>query len=262
MLLTEFARISGVDLSMGCLKDIGSSHVAERLRASGIEPRCVGIPPRLGVAAFRRVRRHLSSCGPRPRAHPPRLRRPARRPGGALARHTDGLDHPFARAARDAARASKTSMTTVARRANAARVIAVSESARLRLPRPRRRPPGPRRGRAQRHRRPSAAEGRAHACARSSALPRTTSSSRCVSSLRPEKAHDVAVAAVRMLLPAYPLCGSSSSGTARSGPRSSARPARWAIASCSPATGRTSWRCSTRQTYCCTRRARTRFRPR
>ena len=61
VLLTEFARIEGVDLSVGCLKDVGSSHVAERLRASGLEPRCVGIPPRLGVAAFRRVRRHLAA---------------------------------------------------------------------------------------------------------------------------------------------------------------------------------------------------------
>jgi len=63
-LLTEFARIDGVDLSVGCLKDVGSSHVCERLRASGIEPSCVGIPPHLGLAAFRRVRRHLTEVRP------------------------------------------------------------------------------------------------------------------------------------------------------------------------------------------------------
>ena len=35
VLLTEFAGIDGVDLSIGYLKDVSASHTAERLRAIG-----------------------------------------------------------------------------------------------------------------------------------------------------------------------------------------------------------------------------------
>jgi glycosyltransferase involved in cell wall biosynthesis len=130
VLLTEFARISGVDLTIGCLKDIGSSHVVERLRASGLEPRCVGIPPRLGVAAFRRVRRHLSQLRPAlvhtHLGYADLLGGPAARSLGIPSVTTIHSHAPPA-TTRDCI---KMKMITVARRTTAARVIAVSESAR------------------------------------------------------------------------------------------------------------------------------------
>lgn len=130
VLLTEFARISGVDLTIGCLKDIGSSHVVERLRASGLEPRCVGIPPRLGVAAFRRVRRHLSQLRPAlvhtHLGYADLLGGPAARSLG-IPTVTTLHSHAPPATTRDCI---KMKMITVARRTTAARVIAVSESAR------------------------------------------------------------------------------------------------------------------------------------
>ena len=55
VLLADFAAVAsagGVELSVGYLKDAGAGHAADRLRAVGVEPRCVAIPPRLGSRPF------------------------------------------------------------------------------------------------------------------------------------------------------------------------------------------------------------------
>ena len=67
LLLAEFAAAApsaGIDLSVGYLQDLGGSPGAERLREAGVEPTLVGIPGHLGPAAWRLVREHLASVGP------------------------------------------------------------------------------------------------------------------------------------------------------------------------------------------------------
>jgi glycosyltransferase involved in cell wall biosynthesis len=203
VLLTEFARIDGVDLSVGCLKDVGSSHVSERLRASGIEPRCVGIPPHLGLAAFVRVRRHLAEV--RPALVHTHLGY-ADLLGGPAARSlripsvTTIHSHAPPATTRERVRAH---MTTVARHTSAARVIAVSESARTAYL-------GsgagdPRRVVVLRNGiggRP--APGSGVAVREELGLAPDDLVVGIVSSLRPEKAHDVAIAAVGLLRPRFP----------------------------------------------------------
>ncbi|MEN3285461.1 MAG: hypothetical protein V7607_6601 [Solirubrobacteraceae bacterium] len=204
VLLTEFARIEDLDLSVGCLKDVGSGHVSERLRAGGIEPSCVGIPPRLGIGAFRRVRRHLAEV--RPALVHTHLRY-ADLLGGPAARSlripsvTTIHSHAAPTTPRDRVRAH---MTTVARRASAARVIAVSESARAAYlasgvgdPQ---RVVVLRNGIGGRSARGSGAIVREQL-----GLARDELVVAMVSSLRPEKAHDVAIAAACLLLPRFPV---------------------------------------------------------
>ena len=203
VMLTEFGRIEGVGVSVGALKDVGSSDVTERLRACGIEPLCVGIPPRLGVAAFRRVRRHLAEVGPdlvhTHLGYADLLGGPAAR---SLGIPTVSTIHSLAQPATPRARV-RHRMTTVARRANAARVIAVSHSARLAylaLDADRAdRVVVVHNGIGGRPERGAGARVREELGVAADELVVAT-----VSSLRPEKAHDVAVAAARMLLPAYP----------------------------------------------------------
>jgi glycosyltransferase involved in cell wall biosynthesis len=203
VLLTEFAGIDGVDLSIGYLKDVSASHTAERLRATGIEPRCVGIAPRLGVAAFRRVRRHLAEVRPElvhtHLGYADLLGGPAAR---SLGIPTVATIHSHAPPTATRERV-KVRMMTLARRASAARVIAVSESARLAyLASGADRPdrvvvlrngiagrPEPGAGRGVREELGFAADDLVVAMA---------------SSLRREKAHDVALATARLLLPRFP----------------------------------------------------------
>ena len=119
-----------MELSVGYLKDVGESHAAVRLRAAGIEPRCVALPPRLGLAAFRCVRRHLAQVRPElvhtQLGYADLLGGPAAR---SLGLPTVATIHSHAppSTARDRVKAR---MMTAARSASAARVIAVSESAR------------------------------------------------------------------------------------------------------------------------------------
>jgi glycosyltransferase involved in cell wall biosynthesis len=203
VLLTEFARIDGVDLSVGCLKNVGSSHVSDRLRARGIEPSCVGIPPQLGLAAFRRVRRHLAEV--RPALVHTHLGY-ADLLGGPAARSlripsvTTIHSHAPPATTRERVRAH---MTTVARRTSAARVIAVSESARtaylgsgVRDPR---RVVVLRNGIGGR-----VAPGSGATVREELGLAVDDLVVAMVSSLRPEKAHDIAIAAARRLLPRFP----------------------------------------------------------
>ena len=203
VLLTEFARIGGVDLSVSCLKQVGPSNVADRLRATGIEPRCVGIPPRLGIAAFRRVRNHLAQLRPAlvhtHLGYADLLGGPAARSLG-IPTVTTIHSHAPAQTPRERV---KSQMMTVARRASAARVIAVSESARTAyLASGADRPdrvvvlrngiggrPEPGSGRRVREELGLAPHDLVVAM---------------VSSLRPEKAHDVALSTTRRLLPRFP----------------------------------------------------------
>ena len=203
VLLTEFARISGVDLTIGCLKDIGSSHVVDRLRASGLEPRCVGIPPRLGVAAFRRVRRHLSQLRPAlvhtHLGYADLLGGPAARSLG-IPTVTTIHSHAPPATTRDCI---KMKMITVARRTTAARVIAVSESARRAYLASGVDDPD----------RVVVLHNGIGACAQPGSgrgvraelgLAPDDLVVAMLSSLRPEKGHDVAIAATRLLLHRFP----------------------------------------------------------
>jgi glycosyltransferase involved in cell wall biosynthesis len=203
VMLTEFAQIGGVDLSVGCLKHVGSSHVVERLRASGIEPRCVGIPPRLGVAAFRRVRRHVAESRPAlvhtHLVYADLLGGPAARSLG-IPSVTTIHSHAPAGTMREHVRLQ---MTNMARRASAARVIAVSESARIAyLASGADRPDRVVVLRNGIGGRPAPGSGRR--VREELGLEPDDLVMAMVSSLRPEKAHDIALSAMRRLLPRFP----------------------------------------------------------
>jgi glycosyltransferase involved in cell wall biosynthesis len=201
--LAEFARIDGIELTVGCLKDTGSDHVVERLRARGIEPRCVAIPAHLGPAAFLRVRRHLAEV------HPALVHTHlgyADLLGGPAARSlripsvTTIHSHAPPATTRERVRAR---MTTIARRATADRVIAVSRSARDAYLASAGRDPTRvvvlHNGIGERPRPGSGAGVRRELGLEADDLVVAT-----VSSLRPEKAHDVSVATAALLLPHFP----------------------------------------------------------
>jgi glycosyltransferase involved in cell wall biosynthesis len=58
------APASGIDLSVACLNEGDGNPAAQRLRAAGVEPVTLNVPERLGVAAVRAVRRHVAEVGP------------------------------------------------------------------------------------------------------------------------------------------------------------------------------------------------------
>jgi glycosyltransferase involved in cell wall biosynthesis len=205
VLLADFAAaapLAGVELSVGYLKDVGAGHAADRLRAVGVEPRCVTIPPRLGLEAFRRVRRHLAQV--RPELVHTHLGS-ADFLGGPAARSL-GLpsvatihSHAPPSSGRDRA---KRRLMTAARSASAARVIAVSESARgayLAAG------AAPERVVVVHNGILGRAEPGAGARVRSElGLGAQDLVAAMVSSLRPEKGHDVALEIVRALLDRFP----------------------------------------------------------
>jgi glycosyltransferase involved in cell wall biosynthesis len=206
VLLAEFASVAamgGVELSVGYLKEVSSGHVAERLRATGLKPHCVGIPPRLGVAAFWRVRRHLAHVRPAlvhtHLGYADLLGGPAAR---SLGIPTVATIHSHAPPATARERV-KARMMGVARRATAARVIAVSDSARAAYL-------ASGAGRADRVvvvRNGIAGRAEPGAARRVRAelgLAPGDVVVAMVSSLRPEKAHDVALETLRLLLPRFP----------------------------------------------------------
>lgn len=207
MVLAEFAAVAplgGIELSVGYLKDVGDgARTATRLRAAGVEPRPVGMPRHLGPAAFLAVRRQLAEVRPElvhtHLGYADLLGGPAARSLGIPAVCTL---HSHAWEGNSRERVKMTAMR-LTRRATAARVIAVSESARAAYlavggDRPERvvvvrngitGTPEPQAGRALR------AEfgiGEAELVVA------------MVSWLRPEKAHDVALAAVAELLTSIP----------------------------------------------------------
>jgi glycosyltransferase involved in cell wall biosynthesis len=202
LLLTQYARLGGVEISVACLKDTGAGHVAERLRASGIEPRCVGIGGHLGPSAFLRVRRHLAEVRPAlvhtHLSYADLLGGPAAR---SLGIPTVATLHSHAPPSTPRERV-RARMTDIARRSAAARVIAVSRSARDAClasggdperivvlhnaigerPRP----------------------GSGAAVRRELGLAQDDLVVAMLSSLRPEKGHDVALEAMALLLPRFP----------------------------------------------------------
>lgn len=68
LLMAELARVAsraGIELSVGYLLELADrSPGAERVRAAGVDPVCVGIPPRVWTSAMWRVRRHLAAVRP------------------------------------------------------------------------------------------------------------------------------------------------------------------------------------------------------
>jgi glycosyltransferase involved in cell wall biosynthesis len=206
IVLAEFAAVAplaGIELSVGYLKDVGAGHSAARLRDAGVEPRPAGIPRHLGPAAFLAVRRQLAELRPElvhthlgyadllggPAARS--LRIPAVATLHAHAWPGDGRERMKMRAMR------------FARRASAARVIAVSESARAAYlasgaDRPER-VVVVRNGIAGR-----AQSGAGRALRAELGIGEAELVVAMVSSLRSEKAHDVAFAAVGELLTSVP----------------------------------------------------------
>jgi glycosyltransferase involved in cell wall biosynthesis len=133
IVLAEFAAVAplgGIDLSVGYLRDVGSAHGAERLRAAGIEPHPVSIPRHLGPGAFLAVRRQLAELRPdlvhTHLGYADLLGAPAAR---SLGIPTVATLHGHAWPGRGLERAKARAMH-VARRTCATRVIAVSETAR------------------------------------------------------------------------------------------------------------------------------------
>jgi len=204
MVLAEFAAVAllgGIKLSVGYLKDVGEgARTATQLRAAGVEPLPVAMPRHLGPAAFLAVRRQLVEVRPQivhtHLGYADLLGGPAAR---TLGIPTVRTLHSHAWEGNSRERLKMRAMR-LTRRATAARVIAVSDSARAAYiaaggDRPERvivvrngiaGTPEPQAGRALRAELGIGEEELVVSM---------------VSWLRPEKAHDVALAAVAELLP-------------------------------------------------------------
>lgn len=206
MVLAEFAavaQLAGIELSVGYLAEAEVEHAAARLRRAGVQPRRVGIPGHLGPAAFLAVRRQIAQL--RPDVVHTHLGY-ADLLGGLAARslgiptvatlHGDvDLDNRRARLRRDAMR--------LARRVSAERLIAVSEAARAAYVAGGSYPPGRvvvvRNGIAG-----TALPGAGQEVRRELGLEPEHLVVAMISSLRREKAHDLAFAAVRELVVSMP----------------------------------------------------------
>ena len=207
MVLAEFAAVAplgDIKLSVGYLKDVGEGdRTATRLRAAGVEPRPVGMPRHLGPAALLAVRRQLAEV--RPEIVHTHLG------------YADLLGGPAARSLKiptvctlhshvwdgDSRERLKLRAMRLARRACAVRVIAVSESARAAYlaagaDRPER-VVVVRNGIAG-----TARPGAGRALRAELGIADAELVVAMVSTLRPEKAHDVAFAAVGELLASVP----------------------------------------------------------
>jgi glycosyltransferase involved in cell wall biosynthesis len=67
LLLAELAVVApaaGIEMSVGYLEDRGGSPAAARLREVGVQPTLIPIPPRMYTSALFRVRRHLAEVRP------------------------------------------------------------------------------------------------------------------------------------------------------------------------------------------------------
>jgi glycosyltransferase involved in cell wall biosynthesis len=207
LLLAEFARFAGgarIDLSVGYLSVKCGDVAAERLRRLGIEPQLVPVSSMVGAHDFARVRRHLQRVAP-DLVHTHlgtsdclagAAARSLRIPAVATLHAADWS----CASSRDSARLR---LSGAARRRCAARVIAVSECARRTYL-----ATGwdtPERvvaihngvaGRAQ--------PGAGTAVRRELGIPADAPLVAMVSTLRPEKAHDVALAAHALLRERFP----------------------------------------------------------
>jgi len=207
MVLAEFAAVAplgGIELSVGYLQEAGDTvGTAEWLRRAGVEPRLAGIPGRLGPAAFLAVRRQLAEVRPQllhtHLGYADLLGGPAAR---SLGIPSVATVHAHAWPG-DARERVKHGAMRLARRATAARVIAVSDSARAAYLS---------RGGMQPERVVVVRNGIA-----GTPLPGAGRAVRTelgigedelvvamISWLRPEKGHDVAIAAVAQLLASIP----------------------------------------------------------
>jgi glycosyltransferase involved in cell wall biosynthesis len=201
--LATAAPAAGIELSVGVLKAVDGAHATARLRAAGVEPRLVGIPPHLGPGAFLAVRRQLAAVRPdivhTHLGYADLLGGPAAR---SLGVPTVATLHAHAWPG-DARERVKLHAMALARRTCAARVVAVSESARAAYLGQ----DSDRTGRVVVVRngicdgaRPGAGRAlRAELGIGADELVVAT-----VSSLRPEKGHDIAIAAVARLLAREP----------------------------------------------------------
>jgi glycosyltransferase involved in cell wall biosynthesis len=206
MVLAEFAEVAalgGIALSVGYLKEVAASHSATRLRAAGVQPRPALIGRHLGPAAFVAVRRQLAQLRPdlvhTHLGYADLLGGPAARSLGIPAVSTL---HAHAWPA-DARERVKLAAMALARRRSTARVVAVSESARAAyLASGADRPEHVvvvRNGIAG-----TAQPGAGRALRAELGIDAGALVVAMVSSLRAEKAHDVAFAAVGELLDAIP----------------------------------------------------------
>jgi len=206
IVLAEFAAVAplgGIELSVGYLIDVDASHSAARLREAGVEPRPTGYPGHIGPAAFLAVRRHIAELRPdlvhTHLGYADLLGGPAAR---SLGIPTVATLHAHAWPGNRRERVKIHAMR-LARRASAARVIAVSESARRAYLA----------SGAGRHERVVvvrngiagiAQPGAGRALRAELGIGEAELVVAMVSSLRPAKAHDVAFAAVGELLTTVP----------------------------------------------------------
>jgi glycosyltransferase involved in cell wall biosynthesis len=206
MVLAEFAEVAplgGIALSVGYLKEVPQSHSATRLRQAGIEPRPALIGRHLGPGAFRAVRHQLAEVRPdlvhTHLGYADLLGGPAAR---SLGLPVVSTLHAHAWPA-DARERVKLAAMALARRRAAARVVAVSDSARAAyLASGADRPEHVvvvRNGIAG-----TAQPGAGRALRAELGLAGDDLVVVMVSALRTEKAHDVALAAVGELLAAIP----------------------------------------------------------
>ena len=206
VVLAEFAAVAplgGIELSVGYLKDVGEGHSRARLRKAGVEPLLAGIPRHLGLRAFLVVRRQVAELRPdivhTHLGYSDLLGGPAAR---SLGIPTVCTLHAHAWPGGGRQRVKLRAMR-LARRACAARVIAVSEGARASYLTSAGQDPGRvvvvRNGIAG-----TARRGAGRALRAELGIADTELVVAMVSGLRPEKAHDVAFAAVGELLASVP----------------------------------------------------------
>lgn len=207
LLLAQFASASahvGIRLSVACLKEIRGNPAADSLRAVGIEPVTLHIRERLGARSYRGVRRYLATARP-DLVH---THLGAADVLGCYAARSLGVPAVSTIHSMEWGRGSVRARAGLAvmahaRRTGASRVVAVSESAREAYLA---------RGWDVPERvvtvhngiDVSAARGAGAAVRHELGLAPDDFLLGMVSALRPEKAHDVAIAAVRRLRDTFP----------------------------------------------------------
>lgn len=206
LMLSQFAAAaprSGIRVEIACLTELDGNPAAAALRDAGIEPVNLGIPPRLGSRALRLVRDHIARV--RPDVVHTHLGSSdtlgctaARTLGTAAVSSIHAMDWDGSVRAR-----AKLQLAAAARRWGAARIIAVSDSAReVYL--------------ARRWARPdqvvtihngvdvSPEPGAGEAVRRELGIARDALVLGMISALRPEKGHDLAIEAVESLRRRFP----------------------------------------------------------
>jgi glycosyltransferase involved in cell wall biosynthesis len=206
ILVSQFAAVApvaGIRLEVTCLTDGDGNPAAQPLRAAGIEPVVLHVPERLGPGALHRVRRHLAATRPDiVHTHLGTSDVLGSIAARSLGLHAVSTIHAMAWKRGGQARA-RLALAATARRHGAARIIAVSNSARNEYLA---------RGWSPSHhvvtihngidveRQPGAGA----AVRRDLGLDRDDLVLGMVSALRPEKGHDAAIEAVALLRARFP----------------------------------------------------------